>query len=123
MRAFPPKRSALAMPRSLPAVLIALLSTAALRGADGPVIDSMDRLTFRSPSEKGRAELVDGRVGKAIRFTFEKESRGVFFTSPIRGGPDWDRAGGFSFWLKGDGSEHFGGLELIYGDDYGLRYD
>jgi lysophospholipase L1-like esterase len=103
-------------------VLVSLLSLAGLR-ADGVVIDSMDEMRFRNPKEKGKAELVEGHSGKAIRFSFEKDCQGVFFTSPIRGQPDWDTAAGFSFWVKGDGSDHFGGLELLYDEDYAVRYD
>ncbi len=46
-----------------------------------------------------------------------------FFTSNIHGKPEWDRAQGFSFWVKGNGSDGFGGLEFIYDDDYSVRYD
>jgi lysophospholipase L1-like esterase len=108
------------MPRSL---LIALLFSATTLRADGLVIDSMDDLHFRNPKEKGKAEQVEGHSGKAVRFSFDKDCQGAFFTSPIRGRPEWDEAAGFSFWVKGDGSDHFGGLELIYDEDYAIRYD
>src|SRR5262245_17973662 len=89
----------------------------------GPVIDSMDELRFLAPKEKGSAELVDGKLGKAVRFSFTKDSRSAFFTSNRRGQSDWDDAAGFSFWLKGDGSDGFGGLQFIYDNDYAVRYD
>ena len=41
----------------------------------------------------------------------------------MRGKPGWDEAAGFSFWVKGDGSDHFGGLQFIYDEDYAVRYD
>jgi len=47
----------------------------------------------------------------------------VFFTSRLRGGPDWDKAAGLSFWVKGDGTDGFGGLQLIFNEDYAVRYD
>lgn len=86
-------------------------------------LDSMDELHFRPPKEKGRAEVVSGKVGGAVRFNFDDDCRGAFFTSAIRGTPAWDQAAGFSFWVKGDGSEHLGGLEFIYDEDYAVRYD
>jgi lysophospholipase L1-like esterase len=83
----------------------------------------MDQLRFQPPPGKGWAELVEGKVGKAVRFTFDKGAGSAFFTSTTRGSPDWDRAAGFSFWVKGDGGEHFAGLQLIYDNDYAVRYD
>jgi hypothetical protein len=74
-------------------------------------------------SRRARAELVEGRVGRAVRFRFEEGSRSTFFTSNIRGTPEWDRAAGFSFWVKGEGGDGFGGLEFIYDEDYAVRYD
>jgi lysophospholipase L1-like esterase len=114
--------------RSLPSMsrtgflLLAFLGTVNGLSA-GPVLDNMDEIRFRSPEGKGKAELVEGKVGKAVRFSFDKDSRGAFFTSKFRGSAEWDRAAGFSFWVKGDGSDSFAGLELIYDDDYALRYD
>src|SRR5205814_4418753 len=89
----------------------------------GPVIDSMDESRFVVPREKGKAELVEGKVGKAVRFTFEKDCQNTFFTSRLRGKPEWDRAAGLSFWVKGDGSDSMGNLHLIYDDDFSVRYD
>lgn len=104
--------------------LLALLFAAPLLAADGPLISPVDDLkAFVVPKEKARAELVEGKVGKAIRFSFDKEARSVFFTGRIRGTPDWDRAAGLSFWVKGDGTDGFGGLELIFNEDYAVRYD
>jgi hypothetical protein len=100
-----------------------LFATAFAVGLDGPVIDTMDGLTFTAPKEKGRVELVDGKVGKAILFSLEEDARSVFFTSKIRGEASWDKVAGFSFWVRGDGTHQFGGLELIYDNDYALRYD
>ena len=91
--------------------------------AAGPVIDAMDENHFRSPRDKGKAELVEGKFGKAVRFTFARDSRNAFFTSNLRGQPAWDKAAGLSFWVKGDGSDSFGGLQLIYDDDFAVRYD
>jgi lysophospholipase L1-like esterase len=90
---------------------------------EGAVIATMDELRFTPPKEKGRAELVEGKVGQAVRFRFEPEGRGAFFTSNIRGTPSWDGAAGFSFWVKGDGTDQVGGLEFIYDEDYAVRYD
>lgn len=108
------------------AILLALaLAFAAVSFAiaDDTPVASMDDLKFSPPKEKGKAELVDGKVGKAVRFSFEKDARSTFFTSNIRGTPAWDQAAGISFWVKGDGNLQFCGLELIYDDDFAVRYD
>ena len=93
----------------------------ALRAGD--VLDSMDEVRFRAPKDKGKAELVEGKLGKAVRFSFEKDARSAFFTSNLRGSPAWDKAAGLSFWVKGDGSDSFGGLQLIWDNDFAVRYD
>jgi lysophospholipase L1-like esterase len=109
------------MPRLLPTVLLAALGAAVALGA--PLLDSMDEIRFRNPKEKGKAELVEGKLGKAVRFSFDKDARSVFFTGSFRGSPEWDRAAGISFWVKGDGTDQFGGLQLIWDEDYSVRYD
>jgi lysophospholipase L1-like esterase len=91
--------------------------------ADDRVIDALDELRFRQPSAKGVAALVPGHAGQAIEFKFDKDCQNVFFTSNIRGTPEWDKAAGFSFWVKGDGSKDVGALQLIYDDDYAVRYE
>jgi lysophospholipase L1-like esterase len=70
----------------------------------------------------GTVEEVDGKFGKACKFTFVAGASGGFFTAPLRGNADWDKTAGISFWVKGDGSKSWGGVELIDRDDYGLRY-
>jgi lysophospholipase L1-like esterase len=89
----------------------------------GDVLDSLDAISFRSPKDKGKAELVEGKVGKAVRFSFAQGCQNTFFTSNLHGSPAWDRASGLSFWVKGDGSDSFGGLQLIFDDDFAVRYD
>ena len=59
----------------------------------------MDELTFATPKGKGTAKVVDGKVGKAVKFTLDKDARSAFFTSRIRGTSEWDKAAGFSFWV------------------------
>ena len=105
------------------ALLAFSLLSVSLRAAEGAVIDSMDDVsTFAAPKEKGSLKAVDGKVGKAIEFTFADQCSGIFFTGKARATPEWDKAAGFSFWVKGDGSDHFGGLQFIYGEDYAIRY-
>ena len=82
----------------------------------------MDELIFRPPS-KATTRLVEGRTGKAVQFHFDKDTSGVFASSNIRGNPRWDIAAGFSFWVKGDGSDQLAGLEFIFDEDYAVRYD
>jgi hypothetical protein len=90
--------------------LFAIVSNAPLRAEEDGLIATMDDLRFAQPKEKGTTELVEGKIGKAVRFRFDKEARSTFFTSNIHGTPVWDRAAGFSFWIKGEGSDGFGGL-------------
>lgn len=89
---------------------------------DGALIASMDQAVFRSADAKARVAVVPGKAGSALQFSFDEGYRG-FCTSSIHGTPEWDRAAGFSFWVKGDGSDAFGGLEFIYAEDYSVRYD
>src|SRR4051812_11768873 len=70
----------------------------------------------------GTAESVDGKFGKAVRFTFAEGAGGGFMTAGVRATPDWDKADGFSFWVKGDGSDGWGGIELIDRDNFAPRY-
>lgn len=100
------------------AVLIALK----LLAADAPVIDPLDTPTFTLAKEKGAIELVDGHAAKALKFSFQKDCRSAFATSKIKGAPEWDNAAGFSFWVKGDGSDHLGGIEIVYDNDFSVRY-
>ncbi|MGD0093103.1 MAG: GDSL-type esterase/lipase family protein [Planctomycetota bacterium] len=90
--------------------------------AEGPLIDSMDSESFKLLKDKGRLELVEGKVGKALKFSFDDQCSGVFFIGKARGQPEWDAAAGFSFWVQGDGSQHLGGLQFVWNEDYALRY-
>ena len=105
--------------------IFAVLSATLPARADDPgVIATMDAAArFQPPKEKGRLEIVEGKVGKATRFQLDRDSSGTFFTSNIHGTAAWDQAAGFSFWVKGAGSDGLGGLEFIYDDDYAVRYD
>ena len=106
------------------ALIIVASALASLAVADDPaIIASMDANRFAAPPAKGRAEVVEGKVGKAVLFRFDDKAQSTFFTSNIHGTPDWDKAAGFSFWVKGDGVDGFGGLQFIYDDDYAVRYD
>ena len=90
---------------------------------DGALIHSMDDLKVRLPKEKARTEAVDGKSGKAVRFVDDDGCTNAFCMTSIRGTPEWDQAAGFSFWVKGDGSKRFGGLQFIWNEDYAARYD
>jgi lysophospholipase L1-like esterase len=105
----------------LPAGVAFLLAQGAPVG-NGAVIDSMDAVSFSAPKEKGRVQLVPGREGKALQFSFDKDCSGVFMNGRASGKSEWDRAAGISFWVKGDGSEHLGGIEFIWNGDYATRY-
>lgn len=102
-------------------MLVGLLGWMA--SAEPPAIDAMEQLHFRQPKEKGTAALVPGHQGQGVEFSFGAESRSVFFIQALQPTPEWDRAEGFSFWVKGDGSDSFGGIQFIYDEDYEIRYD
>jgi len=112
-------------PFAMPAAFLVMIAfpTAQAFAASGALIAAMDELRFQPPQEKGTAELVVGKVGKAVQFRFPKDAVSAFFTSNLRGTSDWDDAEGFSFWIKGDGTDGFGGLQFIYDEDYAVRYD
>lgn len=109
--------------------LFVLSASAAARADD--VLFDMDTVRFKPTEiqnkEKqkvpcGTAELVEGKFGKTVKFSFIENHRGGFFTAGVKGSPAWNDAAGFSFWVKGDGSNSFGGIELIDKSDFGLRY-
>ena len=91
-------------------------------GAEAGVLDAMDAVGFAPPKEKASLSLVEGKRNKAVRFAFADENRGVFVIGKVKGTPEWDRAAGFSFWVKGDGSGRLGGIEFLWNGDYGARY-
>ena len=111
---------------------ILLLACAGAFAADSSgVIFDMDSVVHRPTqftNDKGQklpagtAESVDGKFGRAVRFTFIEGARGGFMTAAVHPTDLWDQSDGFSFWVKGDGSTHWGGIELIDHDDFGLRY-
>ncbi len=70
----------------------------------------------------GTAELVDGKFGKAVLFKFNETAGPAFMVAPVRAGEEWNKSAGISFWVKGDGSANWGGLEMIDKSDYSLRY-
>lgn len=92
-------------------------------GAQDGLVDSLDTTSFRFASGKGEAEVVDGRFGKALQLNYLGNSKSVFATRPARATPEWDKAAGLSFWVKGNGHDGFGGLQLIWNEDYAARYD
>ncbi|HUU12027.1 MAG TPA: GDSL-type esterase/lipase family protein [Phycisphaerae bacterium] len=105
---------------------------AAAWGQDGTaVILDMDTVRHK-PTEvtdkdkqkvpAGTVEQVDGKVGKACRFAFREATSPGFMTLWVTATAEWDLAEGLSFWVKGDGSSHWGGLELVDGENYALRY-
>jgi lysophospholipase L1-like esterase len=116
-------------------IVVISLSFAAQAFADSPaagtVIFDMDSVQHK-PAEitnnvkqkvpAGTADLVEGKFGQAVKFTFVEGANGGFMMGRVRPTEHWDRAQGFSFWVKGDGSRTWGGIELIDRDDFSLRY-
>ncbi len=120
------------MPRLILLLLLLLGTAATAQNAPDPaVIFDMDTIRHK-PGEitnkdkqkvpVGTVESVGGKFGKAVKFTFIPEARGGFMIAPARATPAWNDAAGFSFWVKGDGSQSWAGLELIDKTDFKLRY-
>lgn len=89
---------------------------------DGALLDAMDEISFNAPKDRGQVELVPGKIGNALKFSFPNDCMNVMMTGHVSGKPEWDNAAGFSFWVKGDGSDHLGGIEFIWNGDYSTRY-
>ena len=113
------------------AVAVIASCVSRVRAADPLLIDDMEAvrhkpamvtLKDKSKAPAGTAEVVEGRVGKAVKFTFTAGVSGAFMAGPARATAEWDKAAGFSFWVKGDGSATWGGIELIDKSDFKLRY-
>jgi lysophospholipase L1-like esterase len=102
--------------------LALVVCVSVLQAGEGALVDGMEDAGFRKTKELGTAELVEGKVGKAVKFSFTDKCSGVFFMTKTKGTPEWDSAAGFSFWVKGDGSDHLGGLQFVWNEDYKLRY-
>jgi lysophospholipase L1-like esterase len=96
--------------------------------AESPVIWDMNTVRHQpgtvGPQKVpiGTVALVEGKESRACQFNFGTNNQSGFFTASIRPTTAWDQAAGLSFWVKGDGSTHWGGLELIDGTDFALRY-
>jgi len=108
----------------LPFVAIALGAAQAGAAEDrSTLLDAMEMPTFSPGSAKVAVTAVEGHIGRALGFSFADGCQSTFAASRIHGTPAWDLAAGISFWVKGDGSAHLGGIELLWNDDYGQRYD
>lgn len=106
---------------SLLSTFVALACVVVARAEDDKGIDAMDELP-RMSGEKVTADLVDGKIGRAVKLSFGDDCQNVYAQTRSRATAEWNEADGFSFWVKGDGSNHLGGMELIWNGDYALRY-
>ncbi len=70
----------------------------------------------------GTTQVITGQFGPARQFSFAETKGQQFFTADVRPSTNWDAYEGFSFWVKGDGSRSWGGMQLIDGSDYAMRY-
>jgi lysophospholipase L1-like esterase len=101
--------------------IVGLVLCGVARGAeDGLPIGSPT--TFHTTGDKVQVKPITGKFGPAMQLSFAKDAKSCYVIGQSRGNPAWDKAAGFSFWVKGDGSDHLGALELIWNDDYALRY-
>ena len=115
------------MTRTTRTALLALAWAASPLLAGAQVIDDMNDVRYAAPvndkkEPRGKTELVDGKDGKAVHFAFDDKCSGAFFMRRIKPDAAWDASAGFSFWVKGDGSDHLGGIEVIHPDDFSKRY-
>ena len=87
-----------------------------------PILN-FDSNPFTAPkNNKASQSVIDGKNGKALQFKFQKESRSTFYTLWYNPKVNWDDYDGFSFWVKGDGSDNFGSITLVDGKDYNLKF-
>jgi lysophospholipase L1-like esterase len=105
---------------ALSAVLL-LASFSRVQADDPRAINSLETLP-QLAGGKVAAEFVEGKLGRAVKLRFDDGCQGAYAQTRSRGTSDWDKADGFSFWVKGDGSDHLGGIEFIWNEDYALRY-
>jgi lysophospholipase L1-like esterase len=110
------------MNRSFIFTLVALACCRPSHADEPTIIDAMESLPVRLPEEKVKAQVVEGKVGRAVKIDFSENCQNVFVQLQASGTPEWDKAAGFSFWVKGDGSDHLGGIEMIWDGNYSLRY-
>ncbi|KPJ56388.1 MAG: hypothetical protein AMS16_02535 [Planctomycetes bacterium DG_58] len=97
-----------------------LCLVAAVASAQTKVIDSMDdialwktnhtdnRITFSAdaqPKEGQGAVHLDSQVATTFAIIYRR----------LKPGPDWNGYDGFVFWVKGDGSKHFGDIRIQAG--------
>jgi hypothetical protein len=66
---------------------------------------------------QGHSELVEGQVGKAVRFTFNQDDRNAFFTGNLRGSAKEDCPAGMPFGGQGDDPDACAGLQPIDDDN------
>ena len=100
------------------AALIALFANV----GDAMASDAFDPASFRVAGAKAQLKLGDSEHSKTLELKFADDCKSNMIVGRTGGTPEWNKAAGFSFWLKGDGSDHLGALEFIWNDDYGLRY-
>jgi lysophospholipase L1-like esterase len=107
---------------------LGLLGGKSAPAAEGPTRIELDRFQPTDVTVEGKkvpcgtVRAEDGPAGKAFSFHFIEGASGGFMAARVRPTEEWDRAEGFSFWVKGDGSSRWGGIELIDLDDFRLRY-
>ena len=104
-------------------LILACVAVPYLTRADPLLLEPMETATFTSRDPKLNIEPVDGKEGKALQFRFGDKAQNVFAFGKVRGQPEWDKAAGISFWVKGDGSPNVGALQFVWGEDYKQRYD
>jgi len=103
-------------------LLQAFSASQAAPAEDKTLLDPMDAVSFTASSDKAHVAPVPGRSVGALQFSFANDCMNVFCQGRVSGKPEWDGAAGISFWVKGDGSNHLGGLEFIWNGDYSQRY-
>ena len=109
----------------LAAAAFSVVAAPAVLADDAPLIDSTSQSRFSASSDKAHVAPAPGRTGQAgssVQFSFDNDCMNAFVQGRVPGSPAWDKAAGFSFWVKGDGSPHLGGIEMIWNGDYGQRY-
>ncbi|MBN2137461.1 MAG: SGNH/GDSL hydrolase family protein [Sedimentisphaerales bacterium] len=108
-------------------VLIAVAAALSAAWGGETVIFDMDTVRHKptaGPDKEpvGKVSVVPGRFGDACLFGFRENRPSGFFTASVAADEKWNDSAGVSFYVKGDGSKSWAGLEMIDKSDYSLRY-
>lgn len=74
-----------------------IYGTSGAQAQENLVIDAMETPSFKATADKAVVESVEGRDGKALKFSFVEGAKSVFAGTRLRPTAAWDEANGFTF--------------------------